>query len=149
MKDTGIARSAVALSLAVSSFVALPARASVTAASTAPAHHVDGGFRNLGGVPGHGQAPPTVTLPFFLRRVLASFSRDSRRFPPKIANNGAFLRENALGSVPTVTWVGHSTLLVQMGHVTFLTDPIWSSTASPVAVGPRMTISCVPKPPKR
>src|SRR5690606_19852817 len=38
----------------------------------------------------------------------------------------------------TVTWIGHATLLVQMDHVTFLTDPIWSDTASPVSfAGPR------------
>jgi N-acyl-phosphatidylethanolamine-hydrolysing phospholipase D len=105
--------------------------------ATARAHHVEGGFRNPGGAPGHGQAPPTVTLPFFVRRIAASFSRDTRPVPQKVANNGEFLRENSLGSVPTVTWVGHSTLLVQMGHVTFLTDPTWSATASPIAVGPR------------
>lgn len=113
----------------------LPATA--TASGTTLVHHVDGGFRNLGGVPGHGSPPPTVTLPFFFRRIAAAFSRDTRPFPQKVSNDGAFLRENALGSVPTVTWVGHSTLLVQMGHTTFLTDPTWSPTASPIAVGPR------------
>jgi len=113
------------------------ATAIASASAGSPAHHVEGGFRNLDGLPGHGQAPPTVTLPFFARRVFASLSRDTRPIPPKVANDGHFLRENALGSVPTVTWVGHSTLLVQMGHVTFLTDPTWSDTASPIAVGPR------------
>jgi N-acyl-phosphatidylethanolamine-hydrolysing phospholipase D len=112
--------------------------ASATASSATPlAHHAEGRFRNLGGVPGHGNPPPTVTVPFFLRRIAAAFSRDTRPVPQKVANDGAFLRENALGSVPTVTWVGHSTLLVQMGHATFLTDPTWSVTASPVALGPR------------
>jgi N-acyl-phosphatidylethanolamine-hydrolysing phospholipase D len=105
-----------------------------------PSHHLDGGFRNVGGVPGHGQAPPSVTLPFFFRRIVASFSRTTGSFPQKLANDGEFLRTNALGSVPTVTWVGHSTLLVQMGHATFLTDPTWSTTASPVAVGPRRLV---------
>jgi N-acyl-phosphatidylethanolamine-hydrolysing phospholipase D len=48
------------------------------------------------------------------------------------------LRENARNSAPTVTWIGHATVLVQMDHATFLTDPIWSSTASPLALlGPR------------
>ena len=32
---------------------------------------------------------------------------------------------------PTVTWIGHSTLLVQLDGVTFLTDPIWSERAGP------------------
>jgi N-acyl-phosphatidylethanolamine-hydrolysing phospholipase D len=34
--------------------------------------------------------------------------------------------------------VGHATLLVQLGHKTFLTDPTWSDTASPVSfAGPK------------
>lgn len=31
-----------------------------------------------------------------------------------------------------VTWVGHSTLLVQVGGLNLLTDPVWSQRASPV-----------------
>jgi N-acyl-phosphatidylethanolamine-hydrolysing phospholipase D len=47
-------------------------------------------------------------------------------------------RENARHSVPTVTWIGHATVLVQMDHVSFLTDPTWSRTASPLTLlGPR------------
>ena len=104
-----------------------------------PAHHTEHGFRNPDGGPEHSDAPLSVTLPFFARRVAASIAgrADADSAPPRLANDGTFVRENALGSVPTVTWIGHSTLLVQMGHVTFLTDPTWSRTASPVAVGPR------------
>jgi N-acyl-phosphatidylethanolamine-hydrolysing phospholipase D len=72
-----------------------------------------------------------------LRRIAGRF-RERLGAPESVVNDGAFLRENALGSVPTVTWVGHATLLVQMDGVTFLTDPIWSDTASPVSfAGPR------------
>lgn len=36
------------------------------------------------------------------------------------------------------TWVGHSTLLVQMGSLTILTDPVFSARASPVQfAGPK------------
>jgi N-acyl-phosphatidylethanolamine-hydrolysing phospholipase D len=39
---------------------------------------------------------------------------------------------------PTITWVGHSTLLVQLEGVTLLTDPQWSERASPLSwAGPR------------
>ncbi len=102
-----------------------------------PPHHTDDGFRNADGLAGHGNPPASVTLPFFWRRIAASMSSAEVPAPDLVANDGAFLRENSLGSVPTVTWVGHSTLLVQMGHTTFLTDPTWSDTASPVALGPR------------
>jgi N-acyl-phosphatidylethanolamine-hydrolysing phospholipase D len=38
----------------------------------------------------------------------------------------------------SVTWVGHSTVLVQVGGVNVLTDPMWSARASPVSfAGPR------------
>jgi len=83
------------------------------------------------------RAGPGVTLPFFLRRVGGAF-RAAANPPKRVANDGAWLRENALHSEPSVTWVGHATLLVQMGHLTFLTDPIWSETPSPVPfLGPR------------
>jgi N-acyl-phosphatidylethanolamine-hydrolysing phospholipase D len=92
-------------------------------------------FSNPGGPLAHGSLG--VRLPFFLRRIAGSF-RERPGAPERLANDGAFLRENARHSVPTVTWVGHATLLVQMDHVSFLTDPIWSDTASPVSfAGPR------------
>lgn len=38
----------------------------------------------------------------------------------------------------SVTWVGHSTLLLQLGALNVLTDPVWSERASPVRwIGPR------------
>lgn len=95
----------------------------------------EGRFKNAVGEIGHGSL--AVRLPFFLRRIAGSFS-DRPGAPGLLANDGVFLRENALHSTPTVTWIGHATLLVQMDHVTFLTDPIWSATASPVSfAGPR------------
>jgi len=95
-----------------------------------------GRFLNLAGeIP---RAGPGVTLPFGLRRIASSLSGGRLGAPERVANDGAFLRENARHSVPTATWIGHSTLLVQMGGQSFLTDPIWSPTASPISwLGPR------------
>jgi N-acyl-phosphatidylethanolamine-hydrolysing phospholipase D len=83
------------------------------------------------------RAGASVTFPFFLRRLIGGFR--TRANPPEIvANGGAWLRENAKSSQPSITWVGHATLLVQLGHKTFLTDPTWSDTASPVSfAGPK------------
>jgi N-acyl-phosphatidylethanolamine-hydrolysing phospholipase D len=78
------------------------------------------------------QAGPLVTIPFFLRRGWTSLVGRAGA-PERVANDGAFLRENAGHSVPTLTWVGHATVLVQMDHVSFLTDPIWSERASPLS----------------
>lgn len=89
----------------------------------------DGRFTNLGGDIGHGSF--SVRFPFFLRRF-GTYFRSGEGAPERVANDGAFLRENARHSAPTVTWIGHATLLVQMEHVTFLTDPTWSNRPSPV-----------------
>jgi N-acyl-phosphatidylethanolamine-hydrolysing phospholipase D len=41
----------------------------------------------------------------------------------------------------TLTWVGHSTFLVQLGGLNILTDPIWSERASPLPwIGPRRRV---------
>jgi L-ascorbate metabolism protein UlaG (beta-lactamase superfamily) len=52
-----------------------------------------------------------------------------------VENDGAFLRAN--NEQYTVTWIGHSTLLIQMDGLNILTDPIWSDRSSPLQfVGP-------------
>lgn len=41
-------------------------------------------------------------------------------------------------SYRSVTWVGHSTVLLQLGRLNVLTDPVWSDRASPLGwIGPR------------
>jgi N-acyl-phosphatidylethanolamine-hydrolysing phospholipase D len=99
-----------------------------------PSHHTGDGFRNL--EPFH-RAGPLVTVPFFVRRVVGSlFPRPGAA--RLLSNDGAWLRDNARHSAPSVTWMGHASVLVQMDHVTLLTDPIWSATASPLPwLGPR------------
>lgn len=79
----------------------------------------------------------SVRFPFLLRR-LGTYFRSAEGAPLRVANDGIFLRENARHSTPTVTWIGHATLLVQVEHVTFLTDPTWSDRPSPVpGLGPK------------
>jgi N-acyl-phosphatidylethanolamine-hydrolysing phospholipase D len=95
----------------------------------------DGRFTNPGGDIGHGTIG--VRLPFILRRM-GTYFRTGENAPKRVPNDGVFLRENAGHNVPTVTWVGHATLLVQMEQVTFLTDPTWSDRPSPLPlIGPK------------
>jgi N-acyl-phosphatidylethanolamine-hydrolysing phospholipase D len=108
----------------------------------------DGRFLNPAGALAF--ASPTVSLPFFLRRVGTTLTGRTG-YPGSVANDGAFLRENAQHSVPSVTWIGHATVLVQMDHTTFLTDPIWSERASPLgfagpkrAQAPGVTLDALP-----
>ena len=57
-----------------------------------------------------------------------------------LPNDGVELRAN--GTHATVTWVGHSTFLVQLDGVNILTDPHWSERASPVDfAGPRRLVA--------
>jgi len=50
----------------------------------------------------------------------------------------AFVTPRATLSRLTVTWVGHSSLLIQLNGLNILTDPMWSERASPVPfAGPR------------
>ncbi len=100
----------------------------------APAHHRERGFANPDAT--HPPASGWVRTRFFITRMWSStFSPRSIELP-RVANDGAALRAN--GTEPTVTWVGHATLLVQLDGVNLLTDPQWSDRASPVRfAGPR------------
>ncbi|HSK28634.1 MAG TPA: MBL fold metallo-hydrolase [Candidatus Limnocylindria bacterium] len=96
-----------------------------------PAHHAAGGFRNLD--PDF-QRPSGWVRWNFVARQLWSTTMSPRTFvAPRVANDGAVLRAGRLN--PSMTWIGHATLLVQTGGVNFLTDPKWSERASPVSWG--------------
>jgi N-acyl-phosphatidylethanolamine-hydrolysing phospholipase D len=101
-----------------------------------PAHHTADGFRN--------------PFPTYEDRDFADFlqwsliDRIKGKKPDKpdsynfetVKNNGEFLRENS--DAYSITWIGHSTLLVQMEGLNILTDPIWSDRCSPLQfIGPK------------
>ena len=58
----------------------------------------------------------------------------------------AFARPRANPARLTATWIGHATVLVQIGGLNVLTDPVWSRRASPVSfAGPaRVVPAAVP-----
>lgn len=60
---------------------------------------------------------------------------------PQVSADHAFLQANARagqGMVPAATWIGHATVLAQLGGLTLLTDPIFSQRASPLPfAGPK------------
>jgi N-acyl-phosphatidylethanolamine-hydrolysing phospholipase D len=104
---------------------------SASAAHLAP----DGSFRNPwpdGELPGWGAA-----LRFFSERLKGTRARSPRRntFPvstPVISYPRAGEADFA------ATWVGHSTVLLQLGGLNVLTDPVFSQRASPFQwMGPR------------
>lgn len=101
-----------------------------------PAHHREHGFANLN--PEY-RSPGFWTLQQFragrIWRWATGQGREAAAYP-RVGNDGRALRAN--GSDPTVTWVGHATLLVQLDGVNLLTDPQWADRASPLSwAGPR------------
>jgi N-acyl-phosphatidylethanolamine-hydrolysing phospholipase D len=80
-------------------------------------------------------APVAVGLPFLWRRFRATLSPR-----PGAAPTVPFDREALLHN-PSVTWIGHATLLVRMDGTGFLTDPVFSERASPLSfAGPRRLV---------
>jgi N-acyl-phosphatidylethanolamine-hydrolysing phospholipase D len=74
-------------------------------------------------------------VPFFLRKAWTSLVPRSGG-----ARLVAFDRGKMMSN-PSITWIGHSTMLVRMDGVTFLTDPIFSERASPVGfAGPQRLV---------
>lgn len=92
----------------------------------APRH--DGTFRNLD--PEFRHASNWTRLRVYLLS-LAALVKGEHPFValPVAVPDLTALRENH--QRPTVTWIGHSTVLVQLDGVTFLTDPAWSNRIGP------------------
>jgi N-acyl-phosphatidylethanolamine-hydrolysing phospholipase D len=99
-----------------------------------PAHHVEGGFRNID--PDFHRPSSWTRWSFVVRRLWTTSIAPRAFDAPRIANDGAALRSGLVN--PSITWVGHATLLVQFDGLNFLTDPHWGERASPISwAGPR------------
>ncbi len=73
-----------------------------------------------------------VMWPFLLRKAWTAL------VPRRGAARRVRFDRHALMQNPSITWIGHSTMLVRMDGVTFLTDPIFSERAGPVSfAGPK------------
>ncbi len=92
-----------------------------------PSHHVEGGFRNTD--PDFRRPSSWTRWSFVVRRLWTSSIMPRAFDAPRIANDGTALRAGLVN--PSVTWVGHSTLLVQLDGLNLLTDPNWGARASP------------------
>lgn len=85
----------------------------------------------------HGEAGIGVTLPFFARRIWASVVPR-----PGAARHVAFDAGIFDSPNPSITWVGHATMLVRMADMVVLTDPMFSDYASPVPlIGPKRHVA--------
>ena len=117
--------------------------AQVERSAPAPHHSSGGGFRNPW--PASEIRGTRDLLRWMGQRVASgkTFSRDQSRFERATP---AFDAPRAASDTLTATWVGHSTVLLQLGAVTVLTDPMWSRRASPVPLlGPRRRVPAAVK----
>lgn len=96
-----------------------------------PAHHAVGGFRNPN--PDFSRPSTWTRWSFVVRRLWASSMAPRSFAAPRVLNDSAILHAGTLN--PSITWIGHATLLVQMNGMNILTDPQWSERASPVTWG--------------
>lgn len=101
-----------------------------------PDHHRPDGFTN--------PWPAAETHGFrdFLKWSLVERRKNPRRPDPEPAvfkrAEPAFVVPRTVPSQLTLTWVGHSSFLIQLGGLNILTDPVWSKRASPVQfAGPK------------
>jgi N-acyl-phosphatidylethanolamine-hydrolysing phospholipase D len=104
---------------------------------TAP-HHTEHGFRN----------PWPDSEPRGLRDVIRwSWQRRRQNLAPNPAPGSIpqaqpLFAAHANDRSVSVTWVGHATVLLQLGRINVLTDPMWSERASPVSfAGPRRLVA--------
>jgi L-ascorbate metabolism protein UlaG (beta-lactamase superfamily) len=92
------------------------------------APRLHGTFRNLD--PDFWSASNWTRVRFYLLGVSAMMKLEHAYAPlPTAVPDVGALRKNR--HAPTVTWVGHSTLLVQLDGVNLLTDPTWSLRLGP------------------
>lgn len=104
-----------------------------------PPHHREGGFQNN----------YMDFAPKGLAEVLRwrwNASREGLPKPPQqptpvVKPDLAFITANAVAGramEPAATWIGHATVLLQVGGINILTDPMFSNRASPVSfAGPQ------------
>jgi L-ascorbate metabolism protein UlaG (beta-lactamase superfamily) len=93
--------------------------------------HFDGRHFFNPGAPAPGRLDP--------RRFLNRWASAERAaWPESVAVQPTVPPREVAGGEMLVTWIGHSTVLIQSRSLNILTDPIWSERASPSSfVGPR------------
>jgi len=129
IKSTAMALFALMLAACAGERAAVPGRAP---------HHRDGTFQN-----NYVEFEPKGVFAL-VRWRFDSWRHDlpppALKPTPAIVPDLGFIQSNAKAGprmVPTVTWIGHATVLAQLGGLTVLTDPMFSARASPLSfVGP-------------
>jgi len=101
-----------------------------------PAHHTENGFINTD--PDFAEAGFSEMAPWIAGRFGDIFSKPPKANIPREFNDGTIFKQN---KPYTATWIGHSTVLIQIDGKNILTDPVWASSAGPfkIAGTPRVS----------
>lgn len=91
-----------------------------------PAHHTDYGFINTD--PDFKEASFTEMAPWVASHLKDVLLKAPKVDIPREYNDGSRYND---AKPYTVTWVGHSTVLIQMEGKNILTDPVWTDNAGP------------------
>ena len=108
-------------------------------AQTAPAHHTEDGFRNLY-IESIDKGPiGFIKMKYFGDEPFADHPSEAYRVPIANAELGTI---QIPGESAQLTWLGHSSFLIQYAGKNVLTDPILSQRASPVSfAGPKRLVA--------
>lgn len=120
---------AVAVALALTAALFSPG--SQAQSTTLSRHHEGGGFKNpyLDEQFSRSRFFTYARMRFFGDQPFAEYEGQSDKVPQVETNLSAIYQPNK--EMLQVTWIGHSTTLIQYRGITILTDPIFSSRASP------------------
>jgi len=118
----------------------LPAMADEVAV---PSHHRPNGFQNNDAdfvQPGLG-----ALLKWKLEALRQGLPRPPRVSTPVVKPDLALVHGNATAGAamqPATAWIGHATMLAQLGGLNFITDPMFSERASPLNfLGPKRRVA--------
>ena len=103
-------------------------------------HHApSGGFRNPWPLqPSHEDAPDKGPWRFLHRQFLGSKEQTPAPLAPL---DQAEIAAPVLDGTARVTWLGHSTVLIQFPNLTILTDPVWARRVGPFGLaGPKRQV---------
>lgn len=93
------------------------------------------GFRNLHPII-PGLRDPTASMPTIQEFICGGERRVPRRPLPSVNPLESWTRRPQSGL--RATWLGHSTVLIEIGGLRVLTDPVWGPRASPFRIlGPK------------
>src|SRR5688572_1602865 len=102
---------------------------------TAVHHLPDGSFR---GPWPDGEAPRLRDVARVVRQYFAAIAKDRRSGAVVLKSEPAIVYPRADQRDCSATWIGHSTVLLQVGGLNVVTDPVFCKRASPVQwFGPR------------